>query len=447
MSQVEKEQPRGLPLGAKIAIVAVAVLAVGGVGTALWLARSASPEAAAPTPAASVTSPSSEPTPSPSAEPTPSATVVVSALTDPVFRDGATPDFWGEGSGVTAQCGMPIEDLVAQASTDDFRMETSGAVAETDGRYSLPLRITETAGRSDAEYQAGDPKLVWVQDGRVVDITVGWNEGAGAFHVTAPGSASFWDGEPVEDIAAGMTIDTLASGYREWVCGDIANIYENNLISSFLTYHPAGTYEVRAITWYGRGTHDDYRNGILLSDAVTVTVGEPPAPAAKFREGFAPAADSMFPLSGTGITCGMAVADLPESDPRYAVAVHGDPSFDYPAWTLPIHVTSDGSGAGGSLIAVLLWVQGGVVVDVGTDDTLADWSVGAVTLVPGGTDDVAVGAAVDTCMPEADGETFRSYRPAGGYEVIPLVRLSYSADSPVVLGDPVPVTVGAYGRP
>jgi hypothetical protein len=117
--------------------------------------------------------------------------------------------------------------------------------------------------------------------------------------------------------------------------------------------------------------------------------------------------------------------------------------FEELQWRLPIRVTT--TGAAGQPLPVastVLWVQDGVVVDVGTDDGWTDVEL------TGTVDDVAIGSPVDACFPENDEfPEFRTFRPAGDYELIPLVRVGDVSDRAIVLGDPVSVTVGERGRP
>lgn len=428
MSTVESERP-GLPRAAKIAIVAVAVLAVGGAGTAFWLAQSGSLEAGAvaPSPSASA-SPSASISPSasasPSAEPTPSTTAVANALTDPTFRAGESPspNGWFGGWGVEVTCGMPAAELTAQAS-DEAVLTVAGTATETADGWTLPVEIVS----QDAVDLGREPRLAWFQDGRLVDLTT-----------------TDIDGGPYASLAGGgQTLSADATGDHLWGCGDLTDVFDDGALGSAperVAVRPAGTYDVVAVLPTGQG--------VLLSEPVPLTTVSAVAPAS-FREGFA---DDRLAF-GAEVTCGMPVTDLPESDARFTVDVLGSPSFEMPHWKLPIRVVGSegGAGDGEPASAVLLWVQDGVVVDVGTQDTHFDppslWFAGGPTFSGGSLDDVAAGAAVDTCMPGADGTTFRSYRPAGDYEVIPFVRIGYGDDVPLVLGDPVPVTVGERGRP
>lgn len=429
MSTVESER-RSLPRGAKIAIVAVAVLAVGGAGTAFWLARSGSLEAGAvaPSPSASA-SPSASVSPSasasPSAEPTPSATAVANALTDPTFRAGESPspNGWFGGWGVEVTCGMPAAELTAQAS-DEAVLTVAGTATETADGWTLPVEIVS----QDAVDLGREPRLAWFQDGMLVDLTT-----------------MDMDGPPFASLAGGgQTLSAHATGDHLWGCGDLADVFDNDAALGSaperVAVRPAGTYDVVAVLPTG--------HGVLLSAPVPLTTTVSAVAPASFREGFA---DDRLAF-GAEVTCGMPVADLIPSESAFSVEVVGDPTFEAPHWTLPIRVVdSEGLGEGALVSSVLLWVQDGVVVDVGTQDTHFDppslWFAGGPTLSGGSLEDTAVGSALSTCMPSADGTTFRSYRPAGDYQVFPFVRIGYGDDVPLVLGDPVPVTVGERGRP
>lgn len=434
MSTVESERP-GLPRAAKIAIVAVAVLAVlAAGGVAAWsISRDGEPvaglSASAPPPAS----------PSATASPEPSATTVTpaGAIRDPAYVDGQVPTEWGGGWPVDVSCGMPVADLVAKATSEDFQIAVSGGLTEIERGYSLPITITETAGQAYPSYQAGNPLLVWTQAGRVVDASFGWHEGAGYWDAGDP-----YDAEYVERIDAGMTIDTVATGEQSWACGEYGRVFGDPISISYATPRPAGDYEVMAVSWYLRGDGSDVR--FLVSDAVPVTTGEPPAPTGRFTEGY-PEEGWSYQLGGTGITCSLPVAELPESDPRFAVTALGAPVFEELEWRLPIRVTT--TGAAGQPLPVtstVLWVQDGVVVDVGTDD----WSGWTDAELTGTLDDVAIGSPVDACFPENEEfPEFRTFRPAGDYELIPLVRVGDFSDQAIVLGAPVQVTVGERGRP
>ncbi|MCF4120141.1 hypothetical protein L1785_04035 [Antribacter sp. KLBMP9083] len=318
---------------------------------------------------------------------------------------------------------MPAAELTAQAS-DEAVLTVTGTATETADGWTLPVAIVS----QDAVDLGREPRLAWFQDGRLVDLTT-----------------MDHDGDPYASLAGGgQTLSAEATGDHLWGCGDLADVFDNDAaIGSAperVAVRPAGTYDVVAVLPTGQG--------VLLSEPVPLTTTVSAVAPASFREGFA---DDRLAF-GADVTCGMPVTDLPESDARFTVDVVVSPSFEMPHWELPIHVASSGgAGEGEPVSAVLLWVQDGVVIDLGTQDTgyasANEYAAGGPVLSGGSLEDNAVGSAVSTCVPNADGTTFRSYRPAGDYEVIPLVRIGYGDEVPLVLGDPVQVTVGERGRP
>lgn len=394
-------------------------------------------------------------TPTPSTTPTPSSSTAPSgnAMTDAIFLDGLTPGYWG-GWSFDVTCGMPIDDLVAQSSTASIRMEVAGPAGLYDDAVELPVRITETAGLA-GEYNSAFPQLVWVQDGRVVDVGFGWNEGAGRWYGPVDGRNGDRDGNrdgntdgPIIDtLGGGETVETVASaGFDTW-CGDHVSVGTDNPFYQPLTPRVGGTYEIRAVTWYRRS--DIGPAELVLSDPVSVTVPDQvavePAP-------FAPGHDPEFlPLADAGIVCGSPVADLPASKPDLKLTITGDPFLERPYLRFPVELAGIEDGSGQWSVPTVVWLQDGVVVDVGSGSSGEPNSAEPATLEAGGrVETTATGSVVTTCAPTTyeDGfSNYRAYRPAGTYEVVAVMPLHGADDGQFVVSEPVTVTIGEHGRP
>lgn len=398
---------------------------------------------AVPSPSAPSSTPTPSPTPTPSSSP---STALPDAMTNAVFLEGWTPPDWRAWaeSGFDLTCGMPIDDLVAQSSTASIRMEVAGPAALYDDGVEVPVRITETAGRS-GEYASGYPLLVWVQDGRVVDLGHGWHEGGAWWHGPgADGRDGLRQDDPgksngpfIETLGAGEAVAVVATANLRTSCGEHADLFGSGYSAS-VTPRVGGTYEVRAITMFGRNGPAD----LVLSDPVTVTVPDQVLEPAPFAAGHDPE------MNGAGIVCG--ATDLPASNPNFRLTVTGDLGFEPPYLKLPVELAGIEGGSGQWSSPFLVWLQDGVVVDAGTEALGIPSPDRPATLEPGGTvEATATGSVVTTCAPPVAGYSldYHTYRPAGTYEVVALMPLHGADEGRFVVSEPVTVTIGEHGRP
>ncbi|MCF4119578.1 hypothetical protein L1785_01120 [Antribacter sp. KLBMP9083] len=400
---------------------------------------------AVPSPSAPSTTPTPSPTPTPSSSTAPSG----NAMTDAVFLDGLNPGEWGSNFDVT--CGMPIDDLVAQSSSAGIRMEVTGPAGQYDDAVEVPVRITETAGRS-GEYSSGYPLLVWVQDGRVVDLGFGWHEGGAWFYgpdgdgrngLRDSDGDGNTDGPHITTLGAGEAVEVVASAGFETSCGDYTIVGTGNAFEHALTPRVGGTYEVRAVTWFQR--NDEPAAQLVLSDPLSVTVPDQAADPAPFAPGHNP---EFLPLADAGIVCGSPAADLPSSKPDLELTITGDPFLERPFLRVPVELAGIEGGSGQWSDPTIVWLQDGVVVDVGSGSPAQPGSSEPATLEPGDrVETTATGSVVTTCAPTTIYPFYRTYRPAGTYQMVAVLPLRGADEGRFVVSEPVTVTIGEHGQP
>ncbi|GHH69272.1 RNA polymerase sigma factor [Promicromonospora soli] len=208
---------------------------------------------------------------------------------------GWTPQGW-TSKGEQFYCGMEVTALVS--SSDTVRVELTGDVELVEGvegneghpndHLAAPIRIT----RTDAEGPSLDgqgPQLVFAQDGLVVDISGGWNEG----------------GYVMPD--AGESADDVAEASATTACGawTISDIHEN-----YRDQRPAGTYDVYVVLPWA-AYEGPRASGLAVSQPVTMEVPAvevPPLPplTVDIRDGYQPPW-----LEGTRLACGVYASDIP----------------------------------------------------------------------------------------------------------------------------------------
>lgn len=143
-------------------------------------------------------------------------------------------------------------------------------------------------------------------------------------------------------------------------------------------------------------------------------------PDVQIQDGFQPSW-----LEWSDLTCGMPVADLESTAPGWSVEVAGD-IYDRPAdlgggESVTVRGLAASVQQGDGVlhgVPVLVWSQGGVVVDLG-DDAFEASDLRA-PLVGSGVDVIeAKGSAITTCAPSGTGEStvFDTPLPEGDYEV------------------------------
>lgn len=213
--------------------------------------------------------PSATPSPTPTASPegaTPSAGSTSIPTADPPttvepwevtvqYEDGYLPPWWAPSAGVV--CGMPVADLVSTATT--LEMEVTGEMRPVDAdadAWWLPVRITLAPG-SDAPFVIGEPRLLWAQDGVLVDIGLGWREGNGIpLELEDTGE---WSGD--------------AYGSGETACLPDRSDPDPILGGpSFRHDREDGRFLVYAVTTFDFDGDGDV--GLLLSDPIEVTVAD-----------------------------------------------------------------------------------------------------------------------------------------------------------------------------
>jgi hypothetical protein len=161
-------------------------------------------------------------------------------------------------------------------------------------------------------------------------------------------------------------------------------------------------------------------------------------------------------LEGTGLVCGMGVADLPAADAALELAgrLEDDPQVGVgtgdrtPMWRIPTRLAPSGGEAGVLMGPTLLWAQDGRVVDVGLDGTEDPVPVPG----EGGTvDRDATDWRHTTCAPggpvEGGTTSYETVLPAGEYEVRAYYQLWSEdfGDLRLVLSEPFTVVLDADG--
>jgi RNA polymerase sigma factor (sigma-70 family) len=272
---------------------------------------------------------------------------------------GWAPQGW-QGKGEQYHCGMEVTALVS--SSDTVRVELTGDVELVEGveggeglpndHLAAPIRITRT-GAEGLTLDGQGPQLVFAQDGLVVDISGGWNEGG----YVLPDA-----GESADDVAVAGA--TTACG--EWTTRGITG-WED-----YVDARPAGTYDVYAVLpWseYSGPRDSSGKSGIAVSEPVTVEVPALEVPAEEpltvdIRDGYQPPW-----LEGTSLACGVYASDIPGSfwglwRPS-GLDLNVDPSDDEVTFRL---TETEGESVDTTRTPfTLVWLSDGRVVGVGRD--------------------------------------------------------------------------------
>ncbi|MFC8798697.1 RNA polymerase sigma factor [Promicromonospora sp. NPDC057138] len=346
--------------------------------------------------------------PVPPATPTPDAAAVGA---------GWAPSGW-ESLGEQYQCGMEVTALTS--SSDAVRVELTGDAEVVDGDefrddsfLEAPIRIT----RSDAAGQTLDgkfPQLVFAQNGLVVDISGGWNEG----------------GYVLPD--AGESANAVAEAGGTTACGT----WTTDGMTGFEEYRdarPAGTYDVYAVLpWSAHDGPTDQTGttGIAVSAPVTMEIPAVEVPdeaplTVDIRDGYQPPW-----LEGTSLACGAYASDIPggplKPSERSGLKLEVETAADRE--TVPFsEVTVTFTETEGERVdttrtpVTLVWLSAGRVVGVGSDV----WSQPEWGLQIGAKGETSVVVPVEpdlTCLqdPEAG-------MSAGSYELYALTELDPGA--------------------
>ncbi|WP_369370725.1 RNA polymerase sigma factor [Promicromonospora sp. Populi] len=213
-----------------------------------------------------------------------------------------TPNQWLD-QGEKYQCGMEVTDLTS--TSDVIQLELTGDVEAGEYGLTAPVRITRDGAEGPA-LDGGYPRLVFAQNGQVVDLGSGWNEGGYVLPDPGESATDTVDADP-----------TTACG--NWTTGMVFETY--------LEARPAGTYDVYAVLPW---TDFEGTDAMAVSEPVTMEVPELEVPAeeplsADFRDGYQPEW-----LAGTTLACGAHASDIP-GGPRAAwqlPGLEGTPSDD-----------------------------------------------------------------------------------------------------------------------
>ncbi|WP_129782977.1 SigE family RNA polymerase sigma factor [Promicromonospora panici] len=343
--------------------------------------------------------------PVPPATPSPDAAAV---------GGGWAPMGW-EGLGEQFRCGMEVTDLVS--SSDAVRVELTGDAELVDGDefrdhafLEAPIRIT----RTDTEGLSIDgrfPELVFAQNGLVVDIGGGWNEGGG--HVLPD---------------AGKSADDVAEAGATTACG----AWTTDGMTGFEQYRdarPAGTYDVYAVLpWasYDEPAGQSGMSGIAVSEPVTMEIPAIEVPdevplTVEIRDGYQPPW-----LEGTSLACGAYASEIPggpqKPSERSGLTVGVETAADretvpFSEVTVTFTETEGGAVDTTRTPITLVWLSAGRVVGVGSDV----WSQPAWGLQLGAKSKTSVVVPIEpdrTCLESPD-----AGMPAGGYQLYALTEL------------------------
>jgi RNA polymerase sigma factor (sigma-70 family) len=344
-------------------------------------------------------------------EPVPPAT----PSPDAAVGGGWAPTGW-EIHGPQYHCGMEVTALAS--TSDTVRVEITGDVVPMDGgelrdggHLEAPIRIT----RTDAEGLSFDgryPRLVFAQDGQVVDISSGWNEGG--YVMPDAGKSA--------DAVAGASAATACG---KWTVGGVPGFEE------YRDQRPAGTYDVYVVLpWSehrssGEGTG---KSGLAVSEPVTMEIPAVELPDqipldVEIRDGYQPAW-----LEGTSLACGAYASDIPRgplvpserSGLRLSVEPENTLTFD--------EVTARFEETEGEAVDTTrtpitsVWLNYGRVVGVGRDV----WSDPAENLRVEANGETSVVVPVEpdpTCLTNPD-----AGMPAGTYDLYVLAELDPGSD-------------------
>jgi hypothetical protein len=220
------------------------------------------------------------------------------AVSNQAVGAGWTPSGW-ESLGEQYHCGMEVTELVS--SSDAVRVEITGDVELVDGDefrdssfLEAPIRITRT-GTEGTSVDGGFPRLVFAQDGLVVDISGGWNE----------------RGYVLPD--AGESAEAVAEAGATTACGQ----WTTNSVLPFEQYldaRPAGIYDVYAVLpWseYSSPSDTSGTSRLAVSEPVSMEVPALEVPEEEpltlgIRDGYQPPW-----LEGTNLACGAYASGIP----------------------------------------------------------------------------------------------------------------------------------------
>ncbi|GAA4699630.1 RNA polymerase sigma factor, sigma-70 family [Promicromonospora umidemergens] len=332
---------------------------------------------------------------------------------------GWAPSGW-RAKGPQFYCGMEVTELVS--SSDTVRLELTGdaelvegvedGTGPPDDHLAAPIRITRT-GADGLSLDGQFPQLVFAQDGLVVDISGGWNEGGGYV---------------LPD--AGESAEAVAEASATTACGQ----WTTNSALPFETYldaRPAGTYDVYAVLPWSEYSGPSDLTGtsrFAVSGPVTMAVPALEVPEEEpltvdIRDGYQPPW-----LEGTNLACG-----------AYASGIPGDWQVPWAGSILELRAEDQLEGAPQDRVTVTftetegeavdttrtpfttVWLSDGRVVGVGRDV----WSdpVEPLGVDAKGETSVVVSIEPDrTCLKNPDAEL-----PAGGYDVYALAELDPGA--------------------
>jgi RNA polymerase sigma factor (sigma-70 family) len=330
--------------------------------------------------------------PVPPATPSPNAEAV---------GGGWQPTGWHE-HGPQFHCGM---DVTALTSTSDVvRMEITGDVEVVKGTgpaatggLEAPIRTTRTGGEGQP-IGGGLPRVVFAQDGQVVDIGWGWHEG---------GHGLLRAGESAADDVAGAMAATA--------CGEWTMNF--GPLEEYRDERPAGTYDVYAVAWWSNA---DGARGVVVSDPVTMEVPAIEMPdeeplAIDIRDGYQPPW-----LEGTDLACGgyasaiPGIAQTPQERFGLEVVTGGSDK------TMKIELKETQGAAFDTTLTpfTLVWLSAGRVVGVGSDV----WSEPVERLqVDANGETTVAGPVVEpdrTCLENPD-----AGMPEGSYDLYALTEL------------------------
>lgn len=155
-------------------------------------------------------------------------------------------------------------------------------------------------------------------------------------------------------------------------------------------------------------------------------------------------------LEGTDLVCGMPIDDLGAGADGYDLEVTGELAREEadgdggPIWQAPTEIAVPADAASDLVLIgpTLIWVQSGLVVDVGTNMTESPQEAAAGAVHEARAEDWTH----TTCAPDGstDPVEFRTELPAGDYQVYAVYDLFDPAGtSRLVLSDPLDVTIGS----
>jgi RNA polymerase sigma factor (sigma-70 family) len=339
-------------------------------------------------------------------EPVPPAT----PSPDAAVGGGWAPTGWRD-LGEQFHCGMEVTALTS--TSDIVRVELTGDAELVEGGEEVPndylaapIRITRTDA-GGTSHDGSEPRLVFAQNGQVVDISGGWNEG----------------GYVLPD--AGKSADAVAEASAATACGK----WETDGLTGFEGYReqrPAGTYDVYVVLRWSdlQGT-----SGLAVSEPVTMEIPAVEMPDempldVEIRDGYQPAW-----LEGTSLACGVYASDVPRGpqvpSERSGLKLSAETDNDgvYDEVTIRFEETEGKAVDTTRTPITLVWLNYGRVVGVGRDV----WSDPAENLRVDANGETSVVVPIEpdsTCLTNPD-----AGMPAGSYyELYALTELDPGSD-------------------